>query len=337
MFGFRFIKFQPNEYVMRYAKGKLIKEGAGLSFTYYGPTTSMVVVPVGSKEVPFIFEEITSDFQSITIQGEISYRIADQKKIAGLMNFGYNFKKSCYISEDSIKLPQKIVNIVRVQTKRQIEKMSLREAIQSSEVLADTMVKALVQNGEIERFGIEVLSAAILAILPNKETSRALEADAREAILKKADEAIYVRRNAAIEQERIIKENELSTEIAIEEKKMQILDAQLESEKLLQVKKNELEEAQLQFEIAQEDKRKALVNSEVENAKIKADARIYEIAKSMEVINSVDSSTIKALASVGMDSSQLIAVAFQELAGNAAKIGEFNMSPELLQGLMRSK
>ena len=35
-------------------------------------------------------------------------------------------------------------------------------------------------------------------------------------MLKAADEAIYSRRNAAVEQERAIKENELKTEIAVE-------------------------------------------------------------------------------------------------------------------------
>ena len=44
----------------------------------------------------------------------------------------------------------------------------------------------------------------------------------REEILKKADEALYERRNASIEQERRVKENELNTEIAIENKKKQI-------------------------------------------------------------------------------------------------------------------
>jgi hypothetical protein len=39
----------------------------------------------------------------------------------------------------------------------------------------------------------------------------------------------------------------------------------------------------------------------------------------------------------GFDAGQVIALAFQELAGNAQKIGELNISPDLLQGLMSKK
>ena len=40
---------------------------------------------------------------------------------------------------------------------------------------------------------------------------------------------------------------------------------------------------------------------------------------------------------MNMDSQQLIANAFNELAENAGKIGELNISPELLNQLMRRK
>ncbi len=61
MFGFRFIKFQPSEYVLKYRNGKIVKEGAGISFNYYAPTTSIVVVPVGIVNSPVLFEELTTD------------------------------------------------------------------------------------------------------------------------------------------------------------------------------------------------------------------------------------------------------------------------------------
>ena len=50
---------------------------------------------------------------------------------------------------------------------------------------------------------------------------RALETETREKLQQEADQAIYLRRNFAVEQERKIKESELNTEIAVEEKKKQ--------------------------------------------------------------------------------------------------------------------
>ena len=43
MFGLRFIKAQPTEYVIQFRDGQPRREGAGLSFLYFSPTTSLVV------------------------------------------------------------------------------------------------------------------------------------------------------------------------------------------------------------------------------------------------------------------------------------------------------
>jgi hypothetical protein len=43
---------------------------------------------------------------------------------------------------------------------------------------------------------------------------------------------------------------------------------------------------------------------------------------------------LQALATVGMEPGQLIALAFQELAQSADKIGQLNVTPELLSELL---
>lgn len=336
MFGVNYVKFEPSEFVIKYKSGRLEKEGKGLAFYYYAPITSVIVVPTGSRSVPFIFEETTKDFQSITIQGEVNFKIEDSKKLSGLLNYDYNLAKKTYLSEDPLRLNQKVVNLVRVQTKKIFENMALKDALQCSETLAEKIIGSLVKHEEGARFGLEFLSVLILSILPNKETARALEADARENILRKADEALYIRRNAAIEQERIIKENELNTQIALEEKNRQVVEKKMANDQFVQEKKNSLHKDQMEFEINQEEMKKSLVDFEVANMKVKSDAKIDELAKSVEAINLMKNETIKALASAGMDASQLIAIAFQDLAGNAAKIGELNISPDLLKNLLKS-
>ena len=156
MFGFRFIKFQPSDYVLKYRNGKIVKEGAGISFYYYAPTTSIVVVPVGSVDAPFIFEEVTSDFQTVTVQGQITFRIVDRKKIAGLLNYTLDMRGKGYASDDPQKLPQRVINIVKVLTKKTLEGLQLKDAIKSSEVLAQGILKEIRANEEINLLGIEI-------------------------------------------------------------------------------------------------------------------------------------------------------------------------------------
>jgi len=335
MFGFRFIKFQPNEYVLRYKNGKIVKEGAGISFNYFARNTSIVVIPVGSYDAPFIFEEVTSDFQTVSVQGQVTYRIVDQKKLAGLLNYSLDMRGKRYLSDDPQKLSQRVINIVRVLTKKTLEGLQLKEAIKSSDALANGILNEIRENGEIEHLGIEILGLAILAILPSKDTSRALEAQTREELLKKADEAIYERRNASIEQERLVKENEFNTEIAIENKKKQVRETQIEAQRVVQQKQNQLKEEQMVFETTLEEKKKGLIELSVENSKAEADAKAYELSAVMNALQGINPNIIQSLASIGMQPNKLIALAFQELAEKAGQIGQLNITPDLLQELMK--
>ena len=54
----------------------------------------------------------------------------------------------------------------------------------------------------------------------------------------------------------------------------------------------------------------------------------------MEALKVADPRVVQALAAVGMQPGQLIAQAFGGLAERAEKIGQLNVSPELLAGLL---
>ncbi len=334
MFGIRFIKVEPTDFVLQYKGGRVVREGAGLSFFCFAPTTSLVLVPVGSVDVPFIFEEVTADFQQVTVQGQITYRVADPKKLSQLMNFTLTPSGKSYASDDPQKLPQRLINHAQVLTQASMKSLPLREALGQSDKLVSSLRKGLQEAEVISSLGIEVLGLSILAIKPTPETSRALEAEAREQILREADEAIYSRRNSAVEQERAIKENELNTEIAVENKKRQIRETQMDAEKAVQKKKNEIKEAEMAARIELEKKNKDFVALSSANAREEADTKAYAIGGIMKSLSQTDPKTLQALVSVGMEPGQLIALAFKDLAESADKIGQLNVSPELLRELL---
>ena len=336
MFGIKFIKFQPSEYALKYKNGKVVKEGAGISFYYHAPTTSIVMVPVASSDCPFIFEEVTADFQTVSIQGQATYRITDRKNVAGVLNFTLAIKNGnkSYVSDDPQKLAVRIGNQVRVMAKKHIEGLKLSDAIRSSEALANSILEDMRGNEEIRLLGIEIMGLTVLAVRPGKETSRALEAETREKILKMSDDAVYERRNASIEQERGIKENEYNTEIAIENKRRQVRETQLNAEQAELKKQNELKNEQLDAEISLEEKRKNLIALAAENSRAEADAKAYGLKAMMNALSGVDADVIKSLAAIGMQPQALIANAFQSLAGNAGKIGQLNITPDLLREMM---
>lgn len=334
MFGIKFIKVQPTTYLLQYRGGKIVREGLGLSFFYYAPTTSLVAVPVGSADVPFIFQETTADFQTVTLQGQVTYRVGDPKRLAALLNFTLTPNGQGYAAEDPKKLPERVVHVVNVLARAELQRLPLRDAIRGSDGIVEAVKKRLITAEEIASLGLEILGLSVLAVKPVPETARALEAEAREKLFRESDEAIYKRRNSAVEQERAIKENELNTEIAVENKKRQIRETQMDAERAVQEKKHLVEKEAMAADIGMEGERKKLVALAAENARAEADARAYGVETTMKALANTDAKVLQALASTSMKPEQLIAFAFQELAGKAEKIGQLNISPDLLRELM---
>lgn len=218
----------------------------------------------------------------------------------------------------------------------ELQSLSLREALQASDALVQKVRKALTASEFVAQMGIDVLALSVLAVKPTPETARALEAKMREQMLLEADEAIYRRRNAAVEQERAIKENELNTEVAVENKKRQIREAQIDADRAIQEKRQLMLQAETAGKVLIEEKNKELVTLAVQNKKQEADAQAYGVNAVLQAYRDVDPRTLQALTNSGMQPAQLIAQAFQSLAENAGKIGNLNIAPELLQELLKT-
>ncbi|WP_448481927.1 SPFH domain-containing protein [Pseudoxanthomonas mexicana] len=226
-----------------------------------------------------------------------------------------------------------MVNAVPVQLRSVLSGRSLHELLRGSEQMVQSVRDGLRRPDGLASLGLELVNLAVLAVRPNPETARALESTVREQILKQADDAMYLRRNSAIEQERAVKENELNTEIAVETKKRQIRETQLEAERAALEKHQQIQDQEMAGRIALEDKNKALTDLRVENARKEAEAKAYAVGSVMKAVQGVDPKVLQALTVGNADPSALIAMAFQGLAENAERIGELNISPDLLQQL----
>ena len=339
-----YIKFLPSEYVFKYKKGKVVKEGVGLSFFSFAKSTSACALPISQQDVDFIFEEQTNDFQTVSVQGQLTYRISDYKKISEAMDFTVKLRTKEYYDTPMEKLSKRIINIAEVILKGKFASINLTDAIQANEVLAKEVLAELVSLEELKQIGIMVNGFSILAIVPGKETLRALEAKTREEILKNSDDALYERRNASIEQERKVKENELNTEITIEEKKKLIRESEINTRRMVLERENELEKMkayseaerkkiEIEAEIEIEKKRKELAELRLENAKKDADAEAYRVGAVMEAYNKLGKEALIALATLNMEPEKIFAQAFDKLAVNSEKIGSLNISPDLIESL----
>ena len=304
--GIAYKKFEPTEYVMKVKKGKVTQKGLGLSFFFNTMTESMMVIPTTAFDASFAFNDImTSDFQCISVQGDISYIITDYEKASKMVNFSYKDKKEYaeVLKEAKQKMAKRIINLAKVYVTKFISGKNVREAIISADELAGMLKETMKDDETVKEFGLELISISILGILAQADTRKALEAATREEILKQQDDAIYKRRNAAIEQERIVKENELNTEIKVAEKQKEKREKEMEMKRLVQEKQAELDAQKLANDIRLEEENCRFVDLQTENEKKKSDANALILKASLEIGDKAD------------------------------KIGVLNVSPDLLETL----
>lgn len=332
MFGISYIKFDPTTHVIHFRNGRVSKEGRGLSFFYFAPNSSIAAVPVGSNDLPFIFNETTRDYQEVYIQGQVTYRISNPRQLAELLDFTVD-SKGVYKKNDVEKLNQRIINEAQTATSSFIHEIGLKEAIRSAKGIETKIVNGLQSSPALNLLGIEILTANILSVKATPEMARALETETRERLNQDADQAIYVRRNFAVEQERMIKESELNTEIAVEEKKKQIDEKRMEADVQKAENDRKLREMQVDADIAIEKQREVLLEQKTANERKEAETAGFVIETTLQPYKEMDWKTLTALQNQ-TDARLSIALAFRELAEKADKIGHLNISPELLDSLL---
>ena len=314
MLGIRYLKSSPNIYSMLFRNGRVVQKGTGLSLFFFAPTTTVVQVTMSSIDVPFMFEETTLDFQDVTIQGQLNYRVSEPEKLAALMNYEVN-PQGRYISDDPEKLQERLIQIAQVRAHAFAQKSSLAMLLNSAAELGHDLQIGVQESEVTKMLGIELISLFVLSVKSSPEMAKAMQADAREKLLLKADEAVFARRNTAIELERQIKENELNTERVIAEKQRQV------------------REANMQADIAVETKKAELVDQQANNQRKLAAVQAESIKGTLDAMQGTDWKTIMT-AFGGVDSKQVMAMAFQQLAENAEKIGRLDISPDLLKVLV---
>src|SRR5215472_14447524 len=159
---------------LQYFNGKIKREGAGLAFWYWRPSTSIVLVPTSTTDALFVLNETTSNFQAITLQGQITYRIANPTTLAGLLNFTIHPKTRAYLSDDPEKLQQRIINLMQTHTRSGLRGRSLEEALSSAEPLARSVLEAMHKEEALAKMGVECLSIFFTSISSTPEMSKAL-------------------------------------------------------------------------------------------------------------------------------------------------------------------
>jgi hypothetical protein len=98
-------------------------------------------------------------------------------------------------------------------------------------------------------------------------------------------------------------------------------------------KRQEIQTQELAGNVRLEEQNAELVRLQSDNRKREAEVRAYAVQTLVEAMKALDPRAQQALLLGQASPETLLALGFQNIADNAAKIGEFNFSPDLLRQL----
>ncbi len=222
----KYFKGEPNVHVIRYRSGKIVQHGDGINFWYLPLSTSIAAVPTASQDAQFVFTETTVNYQEVVIQGSLTYRLTDPLGVSSRLDFTVDPATYRFRSEDPDKLVQRVVNSVQGHTRNKVSEMPLERALTEVRLLAAEVFEAVAAEQAITELGIAVESLHFTSVKATPEMQKALEADYRESLQQRADQAIYARRAAAVAEERGIRQSELNTEVELENRRKDLVDTQ---------------------------------------------------------------------------------------------------------------
>ncbi len=242
MFGFRYLKSRPTDYVMLYSGGRVRRQGMGLAGFVYVPFTSAAAVPTDARDEIFAVEAMTADYQTITIQGLISFRIRDAAVAASRQDFSINLTTGAHTGEPMKQIVERLRAIAQTACRDALVRSTLDAALNKSDELAQVIMKGIADDKRLAADGVGCDRVLVLALKPTPEIRKALEANLREQLLRQADAAMFERRRAATTDEHDLKlrdeknkrelaETALANEQALEDERRKLAEAKADTQK----------------------------------------------------------------------------------------------------------
>ncbi|UJR79572.1 SPFH domain-containing protein [Sandaracinus amylolyticus] len=220
----RHLRAESSSHVLLYKRGSLVKSGRGLTFWFFPMTASIAEVPVDDRELPLAVRARSSDFQDVTVQGVLTYRVIDPAALAEHVDFSIDTLRGVHLKQPLEKIALHLAQLAQQHASEWIGRTPLREVLRDGPATVRERVHAALAADEgVAQMGLGVASVRISSIAPTPDLERALEAPMRERIQQEADEAAFARRALAVEKERAIQENELQNQIELARREEQLI------------------------------------------------------------------------------------------------------------------
>ncbi|MER8115425.1 SPFH domain-containing protein [Streptomyces sp. SID8366] len=339
--GWRHLRGTPTAHIRHHRSGTLLHDGPGLSFWFRSLTAALSEVPVDDRELAMTFHARTADFQDVTVQATVTYRIGDPALAAARLDFSVDPDTGAWRGTPLEQLATLLTETAQEHALDVLARTPLSAALTDGvSAVRERLAAGLAAQPRLPETGVEVVAVRVVAVRPEPEVERALRTPAREQIQQEADRATYERRAVAVERERTIAENELASRIELARREEQLVEqrgtnarreaeeqaaadaVRADAEAARTVRLAEAEATRtVRLAEAEADKAVRLARAAAEREREVGEAQAQARAAWLRVHGEADVATLHALAAM-------------RVAENLPDIESVTISPDVLTGLL---
>ena len=215
-FFYRHLRSEASSYVLTFRRGKRVRSGRGLAFWFRPDRTSVMEIPADDRDTDFVFQARSRDYQVVTVQGTITWRAADPEALAARIDFTVDLRTGRLRTDPLDRIANLLIGLAQYQAARYVEHREIHALLgEGAAPVQDGIAASLVADLRLRDMGLAVVTVRVAGLSPSADLARALEAPTFERAQGTADEASFARRAMAVEKERAIAENELSTKVEL--------------------------------------------------------------------------------------------------------------------------
>ena len=311
----RHLRGTPTAHVQHSRRGRTVHAGTGLSFWFRPLTAVLSEVPVDDRELPLLFHARTADFQDVTVQATITYRVTDPAVAAGRIDFSLDPLSGRWRGAPLEQLAGLLTETAQQHVLDLLARMPLLDALVTGVAAArQHIATGLATDARLAETGVAVIDARVVAVRPEPDVEKALRTPTREQLQQEADRATYERRALAVERERTISENELQSQIELARREEQLVTQRGANNRR---KAEEAAAAGAIDTAAQAEREQLLAETRATTTRVTGEA---EAAAETARMAAYDSARPEVL----------LALAAREAAGQLPAIGSLVLTPDLL-------
>jgi regulator of protease activity HflC (stomatin/prohibitin superfamily) len=311
----RHLRGSATTHIEQIRNGRTIRAGVGASFWFRPLSAVLNEVPVDDRELPLMFHARTSDFQDVTVQATVTYRVTDPATAAGRIDFSIDPGTGLWRSTPLDQVASLLTESAQQYAIDLLATVDLTAAMAGGVgPVRSAIAEGLASDARLAATGIAVVGVRVVAVRPEPEVEKALRTPTREQVQQDADRATFERRAVAVERERAIGENELQTQIEL---------ARREEQLVAQRGANARREAE-------ENAAAGMVATEAEARRTVALAEARAEGTRLAGVAQGQAETARVAAYRDVSEAVLLALAVKELAANLPKIETLVLSPDLV-------